>query len=114
MTCSFGTFDKLISEHVAVRTSTQTGGDNDYFLHCIIFLNSSPGTLRCKNNSYSIYASLYLSCFAILAWSLTRLRLEKADKVLRILKAEVLADLRNAEGFIYKQLSGSGKQSVVD
>lgn len=48
------------------------------------------------------YASLYLRCFAILAWSLARLRLEKADKVLRILKAEVLADLRNAEGFINK------------
>ena len=48
------------------------------------------------------YASLYLRCFAILAWSLSRLCLEKADKVLRILKAEVLADLRNAEGFINK------------
>jgi hypothetical protein len=48
------------------------------------------------------YASLYLRCFAILAWSLPRLSLEKADKVLRILKAEVLADLRNAEGFINK------------
>ena len=48
------------------------------------------------------YASLYLRCFAILAWSLPRLSLEKADKVLRILKAEVLADLRNAEGFIHK------------
>ena len=48
------------------------------------------------------YASLYLRCFAILAWSLPRLSLEKADKVLRILKAEVLADLHNAEGFINK------------
>lgn len=44
----------------------------------------------------------YLCSFAILAWCLARLRLEKADKVLRILKAEVLADLRNAEGFINK------------
>ena len=55
-----------------------------------------------KNNSYSKHASLYLRSFAILVWSLPRLRLEKADKVLRILKAEVLADLCNAEGVIYK------------
>ena len=48
------------------------------------------------------YASLYLRSFAILAWSLPRLSLEKADKVLRVLKAEVVADLRNAEGFINK------------
>ena len=48
------------------------------------------------------YASLYLRCFAIFAWSLTCLSLEKADEVLRIFKAEVLADLRNAEGFINK------------
>ena len=48
------------------------------------------------------YASLYLRCFAILAWSLPRLSLEKADEVLRIFKAEVLADLRIAEGFINK------------
>lgn len=48
------------------------------------------------------YASLYLRSFAILAWCLPRLRLEKADKVLRVFKAEVLADLRNAEGFINK------------
>lgn len=38
----------------------------------------------------------YLCCFAILAWSLSSLRLKKADEVLGILKAEVLADLRNA------------------
>ena len=44
----------------------------------------------------------YLRCFAILAWSLPCLCLEKADEVLRIFKAEVLADLRNAEGFINK------------
>ena len=48
------------------------------------------------------YASLYLRCFAIFAWSLPGLCLEKADEVLRILKAEVLADLHNAEGFINK------------
>ena len=48
------------------------------------------------------YASLYLRCFAILAWSLPCLCLEKADEVLGILKAEALADLRNAEGFINK------------
>lgn len=48
------------------------------------------------------YASLYLCSFAILAWCFPRLRLEKADEVLRIFKAEVLADLRNAEGFINK------------
>ena len=48
------------------------------------------------------YASLYLCSFAILAWCLPRLRLEKADKVLRVFKAEALADLRNAEGFINK------------
>ncbi len=42
-----------------------------------------------------IYASLYLSSFAVLAWSLSRLCLEKADEVLRIFKAEALADLRN-------------------
>ena len=48
-----------------------------------------------KNNSYSKHA-LYLRSFAILAWSLPRLRLEKADDVLGILKAEALADLRNA------------------
>ena len=41
------------------------------------------------------YASLYLRCFAILAWSLACLSLEKADEVLRILKAEVQADLRD-------------------
>ena len=73
-----------------------------YFLHCIIFSNSSPENIfDVKNNSYSIYASLYLSCslylcsLAIFAWSLSRLRLEKADEVLRIFKAEALADLRN-------------------
>ena len=70
--------------------------------------------------SYSIYASLYLSCslylcsLAIFAWCLARLSLEKADEVLRIFKAEALADLRYAEGFIIKQLTGSRKQSVVD
>ena len=48
-----------------------------------------------KNNSYSIHTSLYLRSFAIFAWCLARLRLEKADEVLRILKAEALADLRN-------------------
>ena len=55
-----------------------------------------------KNNSYSIYASLYLSSFAVLAWCLSRLCLEKADEVLRIFKAEALADLRYAEGFVNK------------
>ncbi len=55
-----------------------------------------------RNNSFSIHALLYLRSFAIFAWSLARLRLEKADKVLRIFKAEALADLRNAEGFIHK------------
>ena len=67
-----------------------------YFVHCIIFSNSSPENIfDVKNNSYSIYASLYLSSFAVLAWSFSRLRLEKADEVLGILKAEMLADLRN-------------------
>ena len=47
-------------------------------------------------------ASLCLRSFAILAWSLARLRLEKADEVLGILKAEALADLRYADGFINK------------
>ena len=47
-------------------------------------------------------ASLCLRSFATLAWSLARLRLEKADKVLRILKAEALAHLRYAEGFVNK------------
>ena len=55
-----------------------------------------------RNNSYSTHASLYLRSFAILAWSLPCLSLEKADEVLRIFKAEVLADLCNAEGFINK------------
>ena len=41
------------------------------------------------------YALLYLRCFAILAWSLPCLSLEKADEVLGILKAEMLADLRD-------------------
>ena len=54
------------------------------------------------NNLSMILFLYYLCSFAILAWSLPRLRLEKADKVLRILKAEVLADLRNVEGFINK------------
>ena len=49
-----------------------------------------------------MHGSLYLCSLAILAWSLARLRFEKADEVLRIFKAEVLADLRNAEGFINK------------
>ena len=49
-----------------------------------------------------IYISTYLRSFAIFAWCLSRLCLEKADKVLRIFKAKVLADLRNAEGFINK------------
>ena len=48
------------------------------------------------------YASLYLCSLAIFAWCLARLRLEKADEVLGILKAEALADLRYAEGFINK------------
>ena len=67
-----------------------------------------------ENNSYSIHTSLYLSSFAVLAWSLSYLRLEKTDEVLRILKAEALADLLYAEGFIIKQLAGSRKQSVVN
>ena len=49
-----------------------------------------------RNNSCSIHVSLYLCGLAIFAWSLSRLRLEKADEVLRILKAEALTDLRNA------------------
>ena len=48
------------------------------------------------NNLFMILFLYYLCSFAILAWSLSRLRLEKADEVLRILKAEVLTDLRNA------------------
>ena len=61
----------------------------------------------------SFHSSLYLCSLAIFAWGLARLRLEKADEVLRILKAETLAYLRDAEGFICKQLAGSHKQSVV-
>ena len=62
-----------------------------------IFSNSSPENIYdVKNNSYSIYASLYLCSLAVLAWSLSRLCLEKADEVLRIFKAEALADLRYA------------------
>lgn len=49
-----------------------------------------------------INISTYLRSFAILAWSLSRLCLEKADEVLGILKAEALADLRYTEGFINK------------
>ena len=56
---------------------------------------------------------LYLRSLAIFAWCLSRLRLEKADEVLRIFKAEALAYLRDAEGFIIKQLAGCRKQSVV-
>lgn len=66
------------------------------------------------NNLSMILFLYYLCSFAILTWSLARLRLEKADKVLRILKAEALAHLRYAEGFVNKQLAGSRKQSVVD
>lgn len=51
-------------------------------------------------------ASLYLCSLAIFAWSLSRQCLEKADKVLRIFKAEALTYLRYAEGFIIKQLAG--------
>lgn len=43
-----------------------------------------------------IYISTYLRSFAIFAWCLARLRLEKADEVLGILKTQELADLRNA------------------
>ena len=67
-----------------------------------------------SNNSYSMHASLYLRSLAIFAWGLSRLRLEKADEVLRIFKAEVLAYLRYAEGFIIKQLTGKRKQTIVD
>ena len=42
-----------------------------------------------------IYISTYLRSFAIFAWRLSRLRLEKADEVLRILKTEMLTDLRD-------------------
>ena len=55
-----------------------------------------------------------LRSLAILTWGLARLCLEKADEVLRIFKAEALAYLRYAEGFIIKQLAGSRKQSVVN
>ena len=61
-----------------------------------------------------MHASLYLRSLAIFAWGLSRLRLEKADEVLRIFKAEALAYLRDAKGFIIKQLAGSRKESVVD
>ena len=54
-----------------------------------------------------------LCSLAIFARCLARLRLEKADEVLRIFKAEALAYLRDAEGFICKQLAGCRKQSVV-
>ena len=57
---------------------------------------------------------MYLCSLAIFAWCLARLRLEKADEVLRIFKAETLAYLRYAESFIIKQLAGNRKQSVVD
>ena len=53
-------------------------------------------------NLFMILFLYYLRSFAVLAWSLPRLSLEKADEVLRIFKAEVPADLRNAEGFINK------------
>ena len=66
------------------------------FFIVLLFLNSSPENIfDVKNNSYSIYASLYLCSLAVLAWSLARLCLEKADEVLRIFKAEALADLHN-------------------
>ena len=77
-------------------------------LSCYILHRSQPPATRwmCSRQVFQRrggkYASLYLRCFAILAWSLPRLSLEKADEVLRIFKAEVLADLRNAEGFINK------------
>lgn len=74
----------------------------------ILFLSDN------RNNSFSIHALLYLRSFAILAWCLACLCLEKADEMLRIFKAEALADLRYAKGFISKQLAGSRKQSVVD
>ena len=48
-----------------------------------------------------------LRSLAILTWGLARLCLEKADEVLRIFKAEALAYLRYAEGFIIKQLAGA-------
>ncbi len=54
--------------------------------------------------------------YAVLRYSLGVLpvcALKKADEVLRIFKAESLAYLRDAEGFICKQLAGSRKQSVV-
>lgn len=54
-----------------------------------------------------------LRSLAILTWGLARLCREKADEVLRIFKAEALAYLRYAEGFIM-QLAGSRKQSVVN
>ena len=66
------------------------------------------------NNLFMILFPYYLRSFAIFAWCLARLRLEKADEVLRVFKAEALAHLRYAEGFINKQLAGSRKQSVVN
>ena len=79
---------------------------------------------RCSVFSYSVFLCAYgvarreLQCklrsLAILTLGLARLCLEKADEVLRIFKAEALAYLRYAEGFIIKQLAGSRKQSVVD
>lgn len=46
--------------------------------------------------SSNIDASFYLCSLTILVWGLSRLRLEKADEVLGILKTQALADLRNA------------------
>ena len=53
----------------------------------------------------SFHSSLYLCSLAIFARCLARLRLEKADEVLRIFKAEALAYLRDVKGFIIKQLA---------
>ena len=71
-------------------------------LSCYIPHRSQPPATRwrCSRQVFKgevgKYALLYLRCFAILAWSLPCLSLEKADEVLRIFKAEALADLRNA------------------
>ena len=48
------------------------------------------------NNLFMIIFLYYLRSFAILTWCLARLRLEKADEVLWIFKAEALTNLCDA------------------
>ena len=53
-----------------------------------------------------------LRCRSVLPWRLSRMPLEKAHEMLRIVKAERLAHLSDAQRKVVEQLLGMGEQAA--